>query len=156
MKRTQGTADIPMIECVNPVRNKWRIRWDVQKNNDGLVTYMEADFTHKPTIDEIKDLIIGWMNQSIKDEILSGFMYNNNTVWLTPENQLNYKAAYDLAVQTDGENLPVRFKFGEQDYNVFKTVADLKDFYLKMNKHINSALEKGWIAKDSIDWKMYY
>jgi hypothetical protein len=33
-------------------------------------------------------------------------------VWLSTENQFNYKAAFDLATQTGGKSLPVTFKFG--------------------------------------------
>ena len=29
MKRTEGSAVVKLLECVNPVKNKWRIRWDV-------------------------------------------------------------------------------------------------------------------------------
>ena len=36
-------------------------------------------------------------------------------VWLSSENQFNYKAAYDLAVQTGGATLPVTFKFGTDE-----------------------------------------
>ena len=28
-------------------------------------------------------------------------------IWLSSENQFNYKVAYDLALQTNGANLPI-------------------------------------------------
>ena len=49
MKRAQGTADVKLMECISPAKNKWRIRWDVQPMDDGTATYMEADFDGKPT-----------------------------------------------------------------------------------------------------------
>lgn len=30
MKRVEGSAGVSLLECVNPVKNKWRVRWDVQ------------------------------------------------------------------------------------------------------------------------------
>lgn len=30
MIRVQGNNNVKLIECVNPMRNKWRIRWDIQ------------------------------------------------------------------------------------------------------------------------------
>ena len=49
MKRAQGSAEVKLLECVNPVKNKWRVRWDVQERDDGSADYMEAELTHKPT-----------------------------------------------------------------------------------------------------------
>lgn len=158
MKQAISSTDIALIECVNVIRNKWRIRFDVTSNEDGSISYLEEEFNYRPSLEEIKSLIIDYFNSKVAEEIKTGFVWNEKSIWLSQENQMNYKSAFDLAVQTAGENLPVRFKFVDQssEYHIFKDVDELKDFYLKMNKHINSALEKGWIAKDSIDWKMYY
>ena len=52
---------------------------------------------------------MSWYNSQTDAAILSGFAYNGAHVWLSVENQYNYKAAYDLAVQTGGETLPVTF-----------------------------------------------
>ena len=73
MRKTEGTADVRLIECVNPVRGKWRIRWDIQTRDDGTATYMEEEFLHKPTTDEIRQTIIGWYNKQTDEAILSGF-----------------------------------------------------------------------------------
>ncbi len=79
-------------------------------------------------------------------------------VWLSSENQFNYKAAFDLATQTAGANLPVRFKFGTDDepqYYIFSNLEDLTDFYTKALKYVDSILNEGWEEKDSIDWSVY-
>ena len=115
MKRAQGSLEVKLLECVNPIKNKWRVRWDVQEHDDGTADYMEAELTHKPTDEEIKDLVRKWYNQQTDAAILSGFSYEGAPVWLSQENQYNYKAAYDLAVQTDGKTLPVTFKFGTDE-----------------------------------------
>ena len=36
MKRVEGYAGVKLMECVSPVKNKWRIRWDVQEKEDGF------------------------------------------------------------------------------------------------------------------------
>lgn len=158
MQRTEGTAGVKLIECVSPARNKWRVRWDVQEYKDGSADYMEAEFDHKPTDEEIKAAVIGWYNQQTDQTILSGFEYEGAPVWLSSENQFNYKSDYDLAVQTNGENLPVKFKFGTDEnpvYRVFETVADLKDFYMKFKRHIQDTLEAGWQKKDAFNPEDY-
>ena len=130
MKRVEGTSGIRLIECVSPARNRWRIRWDVQEREDGSASYMEEGFIGKPGPDTIKSVITGWYNDQTDREILSGFVYEDMPVWLSSENQFNYKAAYDLAVQTGGATLPVTFKFGTDEvpqYREFVTLEELTD-----------------------------
>lgn len=158
MQRIEGTAGVKLIECVSPARNKWRIRWDVQEHDDGSADYMEAEFGYKPTLDEIKATVIGWYNKQTDDAILSGFEYEGNLVWLSSENQFNYKAAYDLAVQTDGATLPVKFKFGTDEqpvYRIFDNMADLTEFYTSAMRFIQNTLDAGWQRKDTFRLELY-
>ena len=158
MQRTEGTAGVKLIECVSPARNKWRVRWDVQEKEGGLADYMEAEFDHKPTNEEIMAAVIGWYNQQTDQAILSGFEYEGSMVWLSAENQFNYKAAYDLAVQTDGATLPVKFKFGTDEqpvYRVFDNLTDFTDFYMKAMQHIQDTLDAGWQKKDAFSLEQY-
>lgn len=159
MKRVEGSSGISLLECVNPVRNKWRARWDVQPGEqEGTTSYMEEEFTYKPTSEEIKTMVIEWYNQQINNEIMSGFTYNGVPVWLSQENQFNYKAAYDLAVQTDATTLPVTFKFGtdsEPVYYEFKTLDKLTEFYTKAMVFVQRTLDAGWKKKDAFDLSMY-
>ena len=79
-------------------------------------------------------------------------------VWLSAENQFNYKSAYDLAVQTAGATLPVTFKFGTDEqpqYRKFTTLDELTDFYSKAMAYIQTTLAEGWKEKDAIDWAAY-
>ena len=92
MKRVEGTAGVKLLECVNPVKNTWRIRWDVREREDGSADYMEENFLGKPSGEIIRSVILGWYNEQIDREILSGFVYEGMPVWLSSENQFNYKA----------------------------------------------------------------
>lgn len=110
------------------------------------------------SLDRIKTVILDYYNSKIDEKIVSGMVWKNMKIWLSHENQFNYKAAYDLAIQTGGKNLPVVFKFGENNvpqYYEFETVEDLSDFYLSSMQHIQQTLEEGWRLKDSIDWTIY-
>jgi hypothetical protein len=158
MQRVQGAKGALPVECVNPVKNKWRVRWDEQPDGDNSATWIEAEFDHKPATDEVKAIVIEWYNSRIADEILSGFKYEGSTVWLSQGNQFNYKAAYDLAVQTAGESLPVTFKFGDSDnpvYRKFESLPELFDFYSAVMSYIQDTLAAGWREKDTFDWSLY-
>lgn len=158
MDRINGSSDVQLFECTNSVRNYWRIRFDVQKNEDGSADYMEHQFQHKPSLAEIKSVINNFYNEQTDANILSGLQYDGQMVWLSAENQANYKAAYDLAVQTQGESLPYKVKLGSEDapvYKVFNSLQDFKAFYLAIQKHIQETISEGWKKKDSIDWSQY-
>lgn len=158
MRRVTGNKGVLPIECVNPKKDKWRIRWDVQEHEDDSADYMEEEFDHKPTDEEIKAIVIVWYNRQIDQAILSGFEYEGNLVWLSSENQFNYKAAYDLAVQTSGATLPVTFKFGTDEqpvYRVFDTLEELTDFYVSAIRYVQETLEAGWKRKNAFDLELY-
>ena len=158
MNRVEGSADVKLLECTNPAKDKWRIRWDIQEQDNGNVNYMEYEFGHRPSPNEIKSVVVEWVNEQTDNIILSSFEWNGMKVWLSQENQFNYKVAYDLAAQTLGASLPVTFKFGTDDepcYHTFNSLEELKDFYTKSIKHIQTALEECWKAKDSFNLDLY-
>ncbi len=98
-----------------------------------------------PSIDQIKDAIKGDINHRTDERILSGFMWRNIPVWLSEENQMNFKAAYDLAYQSGGATLPVTFKLGEDGqgepiYYEFTNMDDFTDFYTKAVAYILSLI----------------
>ena len=66
------------------MQDKWRVRWDVQ-TTDGETSYMEEEFSGKPSIESIKALIFGWINERVEERILSDFTYLGKSVWLSHE-----------------------------------------------------------------------
>ena len=128
------------------------------KTETNLGTWYETWLSGKPSIEQVKGVVLDAMNKEVDRKILSGFVWKDMSVWLSSENQFNYKAAYDLAVMSQGKSLPVTFKFGSTDnpvYHTFETLDDISDFYISAMTHVNSCLEEGWKKKDSIDWSVY-
>lgn len=157
MRVSGGNLQTKYIECIDNIRNIWKVRWDFTKDVDGL-SFEEKTFKYKPSLSQIKDLICDYYNKKTDEAILSGFVWNNMSVWLSSENQFNYKAAYDLAVQTKGASLPVKFKFGDSInpiYYSFKNLNEFTDFYVQAMTYINTTLEQGWTKKDQINWNKY-
>lgn len=157
MIRAEG-AEQYAIRCINPRRHRYTVAWDFQPKEEAGFTYMEEEFDHLPTIEEIREVIYAYYNGLTDEAIRSGFVYEGSSVYLSMENQFNYKAAYDLAVQTQGASLPVRFKFGpdsEPDYHDFTTVEELTAFYTAAIAFIQQKLAEGWQVKDSIDFNLY-
>ena len=110
-------------------------------------------FDHEPTAMEVLEVITNHVNELTDQKILSGYQWNGYNVWLSTENQFNFKAAYDVAVQTGGATLPIKFKLGETEgepnYFVFEDMATFTDFYTNALAYIIEVLNVGWIEKDS-------
>ena len=114
---SSGMVSAPQLHMVE--RTLLRVRFTLslrlpalREREDGSADYMEENILGKPSREIIRTVILGWYNEEIDREILSGFVYEGMPVWLSSENQFNYKAAHDLAVQNGGATLPVTFKFG--------------------------------------------
>ena len=128
------------------------------KTETQLGTWTEALIPFKPSLEQLKKLILDAINKEVDEKILSGFVWKDMPVWLSTENQFNYKAAYDLAVMSQGQSLPVMFKFGTTEnpvYYHFSTLEDISDFYVSAMTYINTTLAEGWQKKDAIDWSVY-
>lgn len=155
--RASGNISTKHIQCIDSRKNIWKLRWDFQKNGNEC-TFEEITLNHKPSLGEIQDLIYDWYNKQTDKAILEGFTWKDMPVWLSSENQFNYKAAFDLAIQTNGASLPVKFKFGTTKnpiYYSFTKLEDLTDFYMQAMAYINNTLDQGWQKKDNINWDKY-
>ena len=147
---------------------RWKIHFGFtpyyEEDEDGnkvetqLGTWTEALVPFKPSLEQLKKLVLDAINKEVDEKILSGFVWKDMPVWLSTENQFNYKAAYDLAVMSQGQSLPVTFKFGTTEspvYYTFETLDDISDFYISAMAYINTTLAEGWKLKDGIDWSVY-
>lgn len=137
-------------------RNKWELFYGFGKDNpdDESGYNWRQKFKQKPSLADIRAIIKETINNETDRKILEGFVWKGMPVWLSTENQFNYKAAYDLAVQTNGATLPVRFKFGTDAvpvYYNFESLEDFADFYTQAMVHINTVLNEGWAEKDLAD-----
>lgn len=137
-------------------RNKWELFYGFGKDNpdDESGYNWRQKFKQKPSLADIRAIIKKTINDETDRKILEGFVWKGMPVWLSTENQFNYKAAYDLAVQTNGATLPVRFKFGTDAapvYYTFESLEDFSNFYTLAMVHINTVLNEGWAEKDLAD-----
>lgn len=119
-----------------------------------------VELDHRPTVEDVRNAFIDYVDKQTDERILSGMVWNGKPVWLSSESQFNFKAAHDLAVQTEGANLPVTFKLGEEEgrkpvYHTFEDFVELTDFYTSSVKHILDCLNEGWQEKDSFDAEEY-
>lgn len=153
MTRRQGGKDVALVELSSRRQQKYIVRTDLQpyqtEEADGT-TFIEQHFDYKPSMDEIKAFVYAVINEQVKANILSGFEWDGNQVWLSEENQMNWSQAV----------VPANFKIGEAAdgtpiYRTFDTEASMKSFNEAWRIYIQSCLTDGWSKKDDYDFAEY-
>ena len=115
-----------------------------------LEVYLPKKQMSQLTLADVKEAIIGDIDERVKAQIIGGMKWNGKPVWYSIENQLNFTNA----------TAPVTLKIGEQEdgtpvYHDFDTKAALKAFNDACLAWKNECLEAGRAEKESIDWTPY-
>ena len=81
-------------------------------------------------------------------------------VWLTMENQNNFKEAHRIAGNNASLVIPVKFKISEDAekhaiYETFNSFEELNAFYLGAFAYVKACLDAGWQKKDAFDRTPY-
>lgn len=178
-------------ECYVPIRedeSRTIISYDYVAEEDGVnATWYEIYVykVEKQTIgyQEVCDAIIEDINARVSEKILTGYQWKVLhgedeglvvNVWLSTENQANYKAKHDTALQYPQlTEFPMQYKIGEYEeqkeseegekterkkrpvYEYFANIQELAQFYLGGVAFIESCYKEGWAKKDSMDFTPY-
>lgn len=55
MRKVTGNIGVQPVECVNPKKDKWCVRFNIRNGEDGgTAEYDEEEFPHKPTTEDIE------------------------------------------------------------------------------------------------------
>lgn len=140
-------------------RKEYEIIYGYGEDENGGYNWRKR-YDHKPTVAEIKNDVETLINGETEKKILSGFEWRGIKVWLSLEYQMDFKAAYDLAVQTYGERLPKKMKLGEDEdgrpvYHTFEDVEEFSDFFKAAIDYIEQVRMEGWDEKDGVDYNDY-
>ena len=127
---------------------------------------------------EVSNLNLAMVKEAIKDDInarvdaaiLCGMNWTilhgddadkTVKVWLSKENQENFKAKHDAALQyPELVTFPMKYKVGEDEegrpvYENFQDIHELAQFYLSGLAYIEQCYNAGWVEKDSMVWTPY-
>lgn len=135
--------------------------------------YLYKKYVSGISFESVRDAIIADIDAQTDEKILNGYQWTvlhgddaNKTinVWLSKENQSNFKAKHDTATQYPQlTTWPIVYKIGEVEedglkrpvYEHFQDVNELAQFYLGGLAYIERTLSEGWVRKDSIDFEPY-
>lgn len=117
MKRIQGTEGVSLLECVNPAKNRWAVRTDVQANT-GMneqgqpatgTSYFERVFDHEPTLAEAQFFVAECIDAFDCSSEVNGFSVNGMSMWLDKPTRtiLSYTISVEEA-NTEESNPTIR------------------------------------------------
>lgn len=101
MKRVQGSEGVRFLECINPIKNKWAVRFDVRKKPDSGVSYMEEVINHRPVLDEIKAIVATGMDVFDHSPEVNRFTVNDVPMWLDKQTRSNLSNT--ISMMQEGE-----------------------------------------------------
>lgn len=164
MTRHSGATGLAVAEQIDR-RDVWRVRTDIQpyyyyESEDGReqtasteplgVTFIETEFPYKPTMAEVRAFVHGVIDEQTREQIISGFRWQEKPVWLSIENQLNFATA----------KVGEAHKIGEQEdgtpvYRIFETTDERDAFWQDCLDWKQQCLTAGRRAKDLFDFTPY-
>lgn len=178
-------------ECYVPIRednSRTIISYEYVAEEDGINAtwyeiYIPKNQKKSVSFNEVCDAIIEDINARVTEKIVTGYTWKVlhgedeglvANVWLSTENQTNYKAKHDTALQYPQlVEFPMQYKIGEQEvqqqgeedertetkkravYEYFANIQELAQFYLEGVSFIESCYKEGWAKKDSMDFEPY-
>lgn len=119
---------------------------------------------------DIKKAILADIDADTDEKILNGYewtiLHGDDEgkavkVWLSKENQNNFKAKHDAAKEyPDLVTFPMKYKVSEDEnekaiYEVFESFEELARFFVGGLGYIETCYQAGWAIKDSIDFSVY-
>ena len=141
-------------------KRRWLVYFGLFEDANGKYIFQQY-LTVKPSLDDVKRMIINAINSDTQEKIMSGFKWKGNIVWLSEANQLNYSRDFAIAnyCEKKGEeySLPT-YKFGTDDapvYYSFGTFDDFFQFNRSWANHIADILSDCWNEKRNIVWDGY-
>lgn len=154
MEKIYGTKE-RQDSILQTGRNKWTLFYGFGKDDEASESGWEYrhTFARKPSLEEIKELVVTAINARTEEKILNGFEWAGKSVYLSKENQLNFAAIE----RSEGVTYPLSIKVSEDadgsaEYMTFATKQDFVEFSQAASLYVLSCVQEGWTEKDSVDW----
>lgn len=93
MEKIYGTKQ--RQDClVRTGRSKWILFFGFWKDDEKSESGWEYrhTFHRKPTLSEVKEIVVSAINKTTEEKIITGFVWNKKQIYLSTENQLNFSA----------------------------------------------------------------
>lgn len=133
-------------------RKNFTLFYGLYTDEQGSTYEYRYSFDHRPTWNEVKEVLIEAINEHTQEVITNGFVWNDQRVWLSEENQRNFIMLEKLT----SEEYPLTVKINEDtdgspNYYTFVNEEEFVAFSRLCFQHVIDTLRTGWNEKDSLD-----
>lgn len=151
MNKIYGTS-IRQDGLLQVGRSGFMLFYGLYTDERGNTYEYRHSFNHRPTWDEVKAVLVDAINEHTREQILNGFVWCGNRVWLSDENQRNFMMIEKLT----NESYPLNVKINEDDdgepvYYTFVSEEEFSAFSKLASQHIIDIWTAGWREKDALD-----
>lgn len=142
------------IECINPRRDRWAVRWDLHQEGENGWFAFEVIIDHKPTPGEIRSIIEAHIDTMTGAEIIDGFKWKGKKIRLTDSTQRNFLFAV-VSLNHTGEIDRAPF-IGLLEADTDEAAKEeLPEIVAAMWQHIKERRAEGQQLKDAVDYSLY-
>ena len=142
-------------------KNKWELFYGFGKDNDQEETgwnYRER-FDHRPSLDEIKETIVGVIESEYADKLRYGLTWNELPVEYTEERKSDLTGML-VAMQAGIMELPVTLNLGTYPdgspvFHEFAKPEEIIGVAKAISNHKIAVCNAEWQEKSSVDWSVY-
>ena len=137
-------------------RRRWKVFFGFGEDDMGTYVHCHV-FDYRPSLEEVKEMILGQINAIVQERILSGLKYRDKIVWLSAENQRNIALDYAMAKGSDIQTLPTLKLGTDEDYEMytFQDVNEFVSFAVQVQTHIEGCIAWGREQKELVNWTNY-
>lgn len=148
------SESLRLIECINPRRDVWAVRWNHNRDTEKGWVALEAIVNGRPSVEDIRAAIDEYIDNQTQENIRNGFSWNGHPIRLTDTAQRNFLfAVYSL--EKTGEIDRASF-IGLLEAETDAAAADeLGDMVAAMWKHIERCRNDGKERKMAVDYSHY-
>lgn len=151
---TNGVSGMgPSLQVFNQIKGEYILSWVYKET-----MYVETILTYKPDIDQIKNIIIDFIEKEVDKNVEFGFVYKGTPVHLNKENEDNFFKAFvfgfleNMSGQSFGI-FPIPFKLGtpeKPEIKIFKDFSEVQEFCLSAFEYKKSCIAEGFKLKQEI------
>lgn len=129
-------VDLPLLECMNPYKDIWAIRYEIGKEDD-CTLYAEAWTKGRPSIDEIRAYLYDASKAEEAEKVCKSFVWHSQRtgkdypILLDEENQRNYTEQF-RKLKEDGlplSNFPFFFGLQSELPYTFESVEEMTQWH---------------------------
>ena len=141
-------------------RNAWTLFFGLFEDESGSTYEYRHTFKHRPTLDEIKDVVNTRLSADADERKRNGFKWQGVPVRYDEEAERNITGLSVKIPRLGAAMFPLKFKLGDYPdgspaFYEFKDAEEFESFTDALLLFSQECYAKSWAAKSEMDWSKF-